>query len=133
MSNPLTIIYEIVESIDGNYYGKELLTGLLFPIREKAIVEYFYNYDNDHSIEKRFTYKDDNIDRFKYILHEDDVASINKVEEYLNKRDETKYIANIKALHNENVFNKEIILKENEPLETQNELTILMHTRHTFM
>lgn len=124
------IVYEIVEDVDGNKYGKELITGLLFPLYINPNSKYFYGRGDNCNLELERTFTNTNIARFKYILKEDEVASINIVNEYLelqgNKGELNKFKKNITQLYNENVFKNEIILKDEEPLEKENEITKIM-------
>jgi len=123
------IIYEIVEDKEGNKYAKEILTGLLFPLGKYYDRNYFYSIVNDE-ITKEVTYTNYNLARFRTIVKQDGVASINEIDTYINDKGTTTYgknfKSNLKSLYNENVFNKEIILKETEELEKQDDATILM-------
>ena len=124
------IIYEIIVDEEGNKYGKELFTGLLFPLAINPKIEYFYNTNNMWTLSLKQTYTDDNMARFEYILSIDEVASLNTVNKFKdiqkNKKNFEVYISTIKELYNENVFKKQIIEKETEPLKEQNILTKLM-------
>ena len=124
------IIYEIVEDTDGNLYGKEILTNLLFPLYSKRTTEFYFCLNNDYRLECRDISKNDNMARFAYILYTDGVASINDVNKYLEHKNNgygaDEFEEKIKFYYNENVFAKEIVLKEIEPLEKQNEITKLM-------
>ena len=128
--NSPTIIFEIVEDIDGNFYGKEILSGYLFPLRKDPITKFYYNYNNDYSIAAINLYKNENVARFAYILNNDGVASNDEVNDYLNlKKNTTRYnnhILDITKYYNKNVFNTEIILKEKKQNERQNEITKIM-------
>ena len=124
------IIYEIIVDKDGYKYGKELFTGLLFPLEINPKIEYFYNRNNMWTLSLNQTYTNDNMARFEYILSIDGVASLNTINKYRdiqkNKKNFDVYISTIKKLYNENVFRKPIIEKEVEPLKEQNILTKLM-------
>ena len=123
------IIYEIIIDEDGNKYGKELFTELLFPLEINPKIEYFYNRNNRWTLSLQQTYTDDNLARFQYILSIDEVASLNTINNFKdiqkNKKNFDVYISKIKELYNENVFKKQIVEKEVEPLIEQNILTKL--------
>lgn len=123
-----SIIFEIIESEDGTKYGKEILTGLLFPLELNPQTKYFYGRNGAWNLEMEKTYIDNNIARFRYILSINEVASLNKIEQYKSKSksDLNDFIKNLATKHNENVFKKQIIEKEIEPLKEQNALTKLM-------
>lgn len=116
------VIFSLIEDEDGRVYGKELITGLLFPIAKNPIIKYYYG--KDWCLQKRFTYTNDNMARFKYILLCEEVASINDINKY--KKDESTKITTIKDRYNENVFKEQVVEKKKEMLERQNELTKLM-------
>lgn len=124
------IIYEIVEDKSGIKYAKEIITGLLFPLENNIDdIRYIYSIINN-SIQKNITYSDPNLARFQYITTKEEAASINEINTYLNRENNKKVLDDfkqqIKKYYNENVFNKEIILKEKEELESQDDATILM-------
>lgn len=124
------VIYEIITDQKGKKYGKELLTGFIFPLPINRETKYYYGIDRVHTLKKIDIYSDDNVARFKYILTLDEVASINAVNEmknlHLKPKDYNAYIDNLKYLFNENVFKNQIIEKQPEPLQEQNELTKIM-------
>lgn len=127
-----TIIYELVQDKNGNLYGKELITGLLFPIQNNCEFNYYYFYNDNYgykTFREERIYTDENLARFKYILTNDDVASITQVNEYKkfkSKRKYLKFTKNITDIFNENVFKNEIIEKQEKQFEKQNETTKLM-------
>lgn len=121
-----SVIFEIIESEDGKKYGKELLTGLMFPLPVKPQIKYYYGFNEKYDLFLEKTYTDDNVARFRYILTPLSVASINEVENYKSKKDKTNFIRSITYYYKENVFKKQIIEKEIEPLKEQNILTKLM-------
>lgn len=124
-----SIIYEIVEDKEGNKYAKEIITGLIFPLGKYYDRTYFYTMSIDEII-KKVTYTNNNLARFGTIVKQDSVASINEIDTYVKENSSNAYVkhfkSSIKSLYNENVFNKEIILKEKEELEKQDDATILM-------
>ena len=123
------IIYEIVEDKDGNKYAKEIITGLIFPLGKYYDRTYFYSIFSEEII-KEVTYTNNNLARFRAIVKQEGVASINEIDTYVSNQGASSYgknfKSNLKSLFNENVFNKEIILKEKEELESQDDTTILM-------
>ena len=123
-----SVIFEIIESEDGTKYGKEILTGLIFPLELNPQTKYFYGRNGAWNLEMEKTYIDDNIARFRYILSINEVASLNKINQYKSKSksDLNDFIRNLTNKYNENVFKKQIIEKEVEPLKEQNILTKLM-------
>lgn len=122
------IYYEIIESEDGTKYGKEILSGLLFPLELNPRIKYYYGYGEEWNLVMEKTYTDENIARFRYILSINGVASINDIEKYKAQSEKNKLdlIKNITYYYKENVFNKQIIEKQIEPLKEQNILTKLM-------
>ena len=80
------ITYELIEDINGKLYGKEILTGLLFPVLKKEAMLYTYTYALEKIIKntiptlnKKVIYKDSNLAKFTIIATLDNVASINEV------------------------------------------------------
>ena len=122
------VIFEIIESEDGTKYGKEIITRLLFPLELNPKTKYFYGRNGAWKLEMERTYTDDNLARFRYILSINEVASLNKINQYKtkSKSDLNDFIKNLTTKYNENVFKKKIIEKETEPLKEQNILTKLM-------
>lgn len=125
------IVVEIIEDESGMFYGKELLTGLLFPLNNKSVNSTFYYIDNQYEsrIEKIDTYKDKNLERFSCILILNEAANANYINSYISKNKGNKsFISSITKYYNDNVFNKEIVEKEKEPDLRQNEITKIMGT-----
>lgn len=121
-NNFLKIIYEKIEDENGNLYAKELLTGLLFPFTgdDNSTI----NYSNDgKEIKRIWTRSDDNMAKIKYTVVMNQVASKNMIDEYKRK---ILLRGKIKKLYNENVFQKEIVKKQEKVFESQNEHTKLM-------
>jgi len=123
------IIFEIVEDTDGYFYAKELITGLLFPLNKNPKIDYYFNYDNDKILSKVLTYTNNNLARFYHLVYLTEVATKNDINNYLyNNKNASKkdpystFKTTVETKYNENVFNKEIVLKE-YPKEKQNELT----------
>ena len=46
-NNTEEVIYEIIVDVDGNLYGKEILTGAIFPIISKSKIEVSDKYNNE--------------------------------------------------------------------------------------
>lgn len=93
-----TIIYEKVVDEDGNIYGKEILTGTLFPLDEETdkscgFKEYEmqkssnYYYGSDFILVIKQKFKHQNFARIATIVVSNRVASPNEVEEYKTKFD----------------------------------------------
>ena len=93
-----TIIYERVVDEDGNIYGKEILTGSLFPLDEEAdksigykeytiqkSSNYYYGSDFILTVKQRFKHK--NFARITTITGANRVASPNEVDEYKTQYD----------------------------------------------
>ena len=124
----LDIIYEKFEDIHGNYYGKELLTGCIFPIyneKKETITYYLSQFKQAFDLEIIKKYKISSIDKCESIIEEEQVADNNEVIAYIhqfdkgiNKRKKKKQFTDkITELFNKNVFNEEIKLKEKEKKE----------------
>ena len=125
------IVVEIIEDESGMFYGKELLTGLLFPLNNKPADTIFYYAVGQYEskIEKIDTYKDKNLERFACILILNEAANANYINSYISKnKDNKSFISSITKYCNDNVFNKEIVEKEKEPDLRQNEITKIMGT-----
>ena len=120
--NCSTIIYERFEDQNGNLYAKELLTGLLFPFTSDDNSATNYSL-NDNMIEKNWSHTDDNMAKTKYTVVFNQIASKNMIDEYKRK---ILLRGKIKKIYNENVFQKEIVKKQEKELQKQNEHTKLM-------
>ena len=140
------IVYEIVKDKSGNLYGKELYTGLLFPILLKS--NYFIDYeiikreDTDRKFYLKGTAKVnfDSLYKCDIFITGNQVANQNEVDEYQNKfnkgfRKEKKkkeHIYFIKYLYNKNVFKEDFTLVDDKKeikvkeLEKENIETSLM-------
>lgn len=136
------VIFELIKDESGEYYGKELYTGLIFPvfdIKNIPIEEYLYikNSDGTHYFNVYYE-RDANIihnikmDKYEALLNDIQVADINEVNDYLelkkNKRKLKKEIEAITKLANKNVFNSEVVplVQKEKVREKQDELTIMM-------
>ena len=125
------IVFELIEDKNGNFYGKEILTGLLFPlIKNPVFSKYTYNVNyNSSYVRKTSIYLDGNLVRTGSILDMNSIATVNYIEKYNTKNNgdnKTKFFNNLKKLYNENVFKNEIIEKIKEPTLEQSELTKLL-------
>ena len=138
------IIFELILDENGEYYGRELYTGLIFPILKKTnsnnIVikeNIFYEqignkfiYDIYYIANVNFRYL--KMDKCEALVHNVEVADINEVNNYLkvksNKRKFKKEINEITNIANKNVFNSEIVEVSPKEIkrEKQDELTIMM-------
>lgn len=130
------IVFEIIEDEFGMFYGKELITGLLFPLSTKANdTKFFYrrNTSGDHILDKFDIYSDKNMERFACVLLFKEAASANYINNYLKENNNKTFINAITRHYNDNVFNKEIIEKEKEPDLRQDEITKIMGTIEYFL
>lgn len=130
------IIYEIIEDKDGFLYGKELITGLLFPILNNTNDKYIYFEDGfSERLDKVITYTNKNMARIGCTIENKEVASINRINEYIieatgeSKKDKNKrkkFEEELRLRYNENVFKNEIIEKKKEEPKEQSEINKLM-------
>lgn len=119
------IIFEIIQDEDENLYGKELLTGMLFPVLTDSQCDYFYNYNEDERITCRLTSKHNNFLKLNYVISDCDVATQNQIEKYIGKKN-NRFKRKIQKLYKANVFKKEVIQKKEKVFEKQNQHTKLM-------
>lgn len=133
------IIFEKILDESGAYYGKELYTGLIFPILDdihnknvviiKEEVEKTANLIT-YCLTLNINFK--KMDKCEAIIYNYKVADINEINEYLevkkHKRKLKKETNKIIELANKNVYNTEIVPahKEEVKREKQDELTIMM-------
>jgi len=128
-----SIIFEKIKDKYGNYYGKELITGLLFPISnlEKNITrEYcFFVSDNTYKypdiytyIRKRFYFK--GMNRCNAVITDSQVANINEITEYQNRKGlkKKKLVKKISELFNKNIFLEEIEQVEEKEIHSYQKL-----------
>lgn len=142
------IIFELVEDINGNIYGKEFHTGLYFLILTNQNLEKQYflrerdKYEIDYKTLSRidirieFAPKAKNIKKLATMISDFEVAKQSEITEYqkmfekgFNKENrKRKYQERILDLYNKNEFNSEIILKTKKVEEriSQNRETIEM-------
>lgn len=124
------IIYELIEDINGILYGKEIITGLLFPLGSKFTTEYTIvkgvRRGDYNIVKKETTVIDTNIARFSFILRMDQVASKLMIDDYKREHDNNTFKKLIQDKFDSLVYKNEITPKEDETLETQNELTKIM-------
>ena len=147
------VLYEEFEGIDGIRYGRELLTGLVFPIGTKENLEkntLYHRVEKDGEnkcfnflVSKKYVCEVDSMHRVgAFIAGEslrvtdnNDVANNNDIDAYTNMKDtffkryRTKIIDKINLLYNTNVFKYEIVenkkVKEEKKVEQDKE-TIIM-------
>lgn len=147
------VIYEKVEDAEGNIYGKEILTGSLFPLdivgSEESIdaKEYeiertsSFSFGFDFKLAVKQNYNHRNFARITTILINNEIALPNEVEEYLTKfdtgfRHEKKKEAFIKKViecSKTNTLIEEVEVfpikpkkKEKKERESQNNITKVM-------
>lgn len=141
------IIFEKIMDEDGECYGKELYTGLIFPIFDlsnKKVVNineeiyysskkdntFFPEYDIEYVLTLNINF--DKMDKCDAIISDYEVADINEVNDYLgvkkHKRKLKKEISRISQLAYKNVYNSEIVPMHKEEIkrEKQDEMTIIM-------
>ncbi len=141
------IVFEKILDEDGKCYGKELYTGLIFPLFDlsnKKVVNineeiyysskkdntFFPEYDIEYVITLNINF--DKMDKCDAIISDYEVADINEVNDYLgvkkHKRKLKKEINRISQLAYKNVYNSEIVPMHKEEIkrEKQDEMTIIM-------
>jgi len=145
-SSDYEIIYEIVKDTNGNLFGKELHTGLLFPILSKSNLNIDYKIttlkdkDNCNRIYLKGTeiLNFNSLYKCEIIMIGNQIANQNEIDEYKNRfnkwffktNKKKKYQAFIKYLYNKNVFKESFMLENEEKkvveLEKENIETSLM-------
>lgn len=117
------IIYEIINDIDNNKYGKELYSGLIFPIFVSNDINTKYRLtmnildgQRQVSIEKKTDFNISSVASLKTVIVEKGIANNNEILKYQNnfmplfkKFKKQKFIDNITKLYNMNVYYEEII------------------------
>ena len=112
------VLYEKICDKNGNIYGKEIITGLIFPIicNENVDKEYIINYfDCMFSVSIICTSKIPIMDKCYSWISESNVADNNVVLAYKNSfgksksRKWRKHFKSMTKLYNNNVFNSEIV------------------------
>lgn len=149
-----SIIYEKVVDEDGNIYGKEILTGRLFPLDEEAdksigykeytiqkSSNYYYGSDFILTIKQRFKHK--NFARITTITGANRVASPNEVDDYKTQYDtgfrhgkkKEEFLRRIRENSNTNTLIDEVEVsvikpkkKEKKQRETQDNTTKVMES-----
>ena len=149
-----SIIYEKVVDEDGNIYGKEILTGNLFPLDEVAdksigykeytiqkSSNYYYGSDFILTIKQRFKHK--NFARITTITGANRIASPNEVDEYKTQYDtgfrhekkKETFLRKITELSKTNTLLEEVEVftlkpkkKEKKQRETQDNTTKVMES-----
>lgn len=124
----MSIIYEKIEDEGGNIFGKEIITGLYFPIYERKIVQRCYKVQTEKIYKSRpriglITEKELHIpimDKCECVIFNGEVADNNEVTKYINqfakginrKSREKSFRSQVERIYNKNVFNREIIPKQ---------------------
>ncbi len=146
------IIYEKVSDEEGNIYGREILTGSLFPIASDTSIdvkEYEVEKNQAWSNEIDFTltitqnFKHRNYARLETILVDNEVASPNEIEEYKTRFDtgfrhekkKEEFLRRIRENSNTNTLIDEVEVsvikpkkKEKKQRETQDSTTKVMES-----
>ena len=146
------IIYEKVSDEEGNIYGREILTGSLFPIASDTSIdvkEYEVEKNKAWSNEIDFTltitqnFKHRNYARLETILVDNEVASPNEIEEYKTRFDtgfrhekkKEEFLRRIRENSNTNTLIDEVEVsvikpkkKEKKQRETQDNTTKVMES-----
>lgn len=146
------IIYEKVRDEEGNIYGREILTGSLFPIASDASIdvkEYEVERNRTWTNEIDFTltitqnFKHRNYARLETILVDNEVASPNEIEEYKTRYDtgfrhekkKEAFLRRIRENANTNTLIDEVEVsvikpkkKEKKQRETQDNITKVMES-----
>ncbi len=146
------IIYEKVSDEEGNIYGREILTGSLFPIASDTSIdvkEYEVEKNQAWSNEIDFTltitqnFKHRNYARLETILVDNEVASPNEIEEYKTRFDtgfrhekkKEEFLRRIRENSNTNTLIDEVEVsvikpkkKEKKQRETQDNTTKVMES-----
>lgn len=146
------IIYEKVSDEEGNIYGREILTGSLFPIASDTSIdvkEYEVEKNQAWSNEIDFTltitqnFKHRNYARLETILVDNEVASPNEIEEYKTRFDtgfrhekkKEEFLRRIRENSNANTLIDEVEVsvikpkkKEKKQRETQDNTTKVMES-----
>ena len=81
IENTLDIIYEIIEGEDGNLYGKELITGNIFPIatnKEIVIITPIEKEEKEMFYSERHAFINDSEDETDYIIFDDREIHVQK-------------------------------------------------------
>ena len=124
------IIYEKIEDIHGNFYAKELISGLIFPIynNEQAQTKYKLKKTNgiyivgEYQLTMQKNYNPKSMKKCYCMIGHEEIADNNEVSSYQSmfdkgigkRRKKEKFIASIKELFNKNVFKEEIKPKKEE-------------------
>ncbi len=134
------IIYEQFEGEDGQFYGREIETGLIFPLitlkslnQEYSILFKRRNFNREYIAKlcsRNIKYINNSMAKCGIVIVSSHVADINELEEYKKRRRKEKkeHQKKLLELHNENVFLRKP--KEKEKKETvrekSDEFTIIM-------
>lgn len=107
------IIYEQFYDSIGNIYGKEIITGCIFPIYESELLICFNDYGTDHIIRTYMQNVNHNEKLIRAIiaLVPTFPANQSEIDEYLNKKriKKKKFIKRVSTLASKNAFSEEIV------------------------
>lgn len=138
----INIIYEEFKGIDGITYGRELLTGLIFPVSTYSNTDrtshYRINvYRNSKFVDVDF-YQEvvvnvDSMDKVGCFIKSNGVADTNEIDFYNDIKDgiiklKTRFMNNIRDWYNTNVYKYEIVERKEKTIERvkQSSETIIM-------
>ena len=129
-TNILDIVFEKIIDKDGVVYGKELYTGLIFPLmRQNDFKTYRYNVsmrtfntEKRHKLQCVVNYNIPSLSLCEAIIGSVEIANQNEVLEYQNKfskgfgrkKRQREFEEDIRTWYNKNVYNYEIVPKKEE-------------------
>ena len=129
-TNILDVVFEKIIDKDGVVYGKELYTGLIFPLsRQNDFKNYrynvrarIYNTEKRHELQCVVNYNIPSLSLCEVIIGSVDIANQNEVLEYKNKfskgfgkkKRQRDFEEDIRIWYNKNVYNCEIVPKKDE-------------------
>lgn len=131
------IIYEIVKDNNGDLYGKELYTGLLFPIlsRKNFEIDYKIDFEKKEKGQDIILKGTPNVNfsglyKCNLFIVGNKIADKNEIDEYVNKynhgfrkeKRKKEHIYFIKTLYNKNVFAENFKLEDMESNKKVKEL-----------
>lgn len=131
-NNHFDIVYEKFVDVNGIEYGKELHTGLIFPLSQRNdFVKRVYEIESEYISYSKYNYKMKIIENYNLptlslceaVILENGIANQNEVLEYQNRFNEgfrrnkkRKYFEDVvRSWYNENVYTGEIIPYIEEP------------------
>lgn len=139
------IIFKIIYDSNGNEYGKELFTNLVFPIPNNKYITntYSVSINSDYGNKYASSYvnintkiKHDSFEKFECFIMSKEVADANEVKEYQEqfnigfrwKKKRNDFVNQIQELYNKNVFKSDISFEEKKEvprMEQSNETKLM--------